>query len=74
MSHRPSRESGGQYNNNVGLKYYPANAERNKHVIITSKRRLDVIITCYYVVCLQGSMAKWAFISYGVLILNVSYI
>ena len=24
----------------------PANTQRNKHVIITSKRRFDVLITC----------------------------
>ena len=30
----------------VKLNYIPANTQRNKRVIITSKQRLDVIITC----------------------------
>ena len=32
----------------------PPNTQRNKHVIITSKRSVDVIITCLCVLCLQG--------------------
>ena len=34
----------------------PANTERNKHIIITSKRRFDVIITCLLrSVCKHGT-------------------
>ena len=40
----------------------PANTQRNKHVIITSKQRFDVIITCLLRLCLQGGrhiVATW---------------
>ena len=41
------------YNKSIETK--PANIVRNKYVIITSKRRFDVIISMYYVVCLLGN-------------------
>ena len=31
----------------------PTNTQRNKHIIITSKRRFDVMVTCLYVLCLH---------------------
>ena len=33
---------------------HPANKQRNKYVIITSKRRFDLMMRAYYVVYLQG--------------------
>ena len=38
---------------------FPSNTQRNKHIIITSKRRFDVIITCLLRCVFEGSLCEY---------------